>query len=78
VPVPPVATEPDLARLAAELKSLREARGLTYEQLAERAGLSRRGVISMERGERTGNVRSWFRVAQALETPLADLMSVLD
>ncbi|GHF22494.1 helix-turn-helix domain-containing protein [Pseudolysinimonas yzui] len=64
--------------LAARLKALREDRGLTYEELAEATGLSRRGVISLERGERSGNVRSWFRVARALGISMADLMSSLD
>jgi transcriptional regulator with XRE-family HTH domain len=57
---------------------LREARGMTYEELAEVTGLSRRGVISLERGERNGNVRSWFRVAMALGVTMADFMSALD
>jgi transcriptional regulator with XRE-family HTH domain len=41
------------------MKELREQRGFTCEQLAEAAGLNRRGVIAMERGERSGNVRSY-------------------
>jgi len=35
-----------------QLKRLREAAGLTQEELAERAGLSRNAVSSLERGER--------------------------
>ncbi len=78
MPLPTPPKDPDLGRLSSQLKILREDRGLTYEQLAERAGLSRRGVISMERGERTGNIRSWFRVAQALGVSFSELMSELD
>lgn len=60
------------------MRTLREAKGLTYEQLAEATGLSRRGVISLERGERNGNVRSWYRIATALDSPFGDFMGVLD
>lgn len=51
---------------------------MTYEELAEAAGLSRRGVISLERGERNGNVGSWYKVAKALGANMADFMSALD
>lgn len=60
------------------MKELREARGMTYESLAEASGLSRRGVISLERGEREGTIRSWFRVARGLGVPIAELLSALD
>jgi transcriptional regulator with XRE-family HTH domain len=60
------------------MQQLREVRGLTYEELAEAAGLSRRGVISLERGERNGNVGSWYKVAKALGANMADFMSALD
>lgn len=71
-------TDPDFGRLAARMQELREERGLTFEQLAEASGLSRRGVISLERGERNGNVTSWFRIAKALGVGIGSFMSVLD
>lgn len=78
VPLPVQPRDPDMSRLAARMKELREARGFTYEQLAEASGLSRRGVIAMERGERSGNVRSWYRVGRALGVTAAQLFEVLD
>ena len=77
----PIATQPedpDLGRLAARLKELRAEHGVTYEQLAEASGLSRRGVIALEQGERSGNLRSWYRVAAALGVPFSELMAALD
>ncbi|MCU1526012.1 MAG: Transcriptional regulator [Microbacteriaceae bacterium] len=69
---------PDYRRLAVRMQALRKASGLTYEQLAEATGLSRRGVIALERGERNGNVGSWFKVAKALGMTMGEFMSVLD
>jgi putative transcriptional regulator len=75
---PSLPSDPDFALLSARMKMLREERGLTYEQLAEHSGLSRRGVISLERGERNGNVSSWYRIAHALGVPFGELMGELD
>jgi putative transcriptional regulator len=69
---------PDYRRLAVRMQALREESGLTYEQLAEATGLSRRGVIALERGERNGNVGSWFKVAKALGITMGEFMAVLD
>jgi transcriptional regulator with XRE-family HTH domain len=75
---PNLPEDPDFGRLADQLRTLREERGLTYEELAEATGLSRRGVISLERGERNGNVRSWYRLARALGVMPSELFSALD
>lgn len=60
------------------MRELRAERGLTYDEVAERSGLARRTVVAMERGTRNGNIRSWFRIAQALGVPLTALVGVLD
>lgn len=73
-PVP----EPALGRLAHRLAALRHQQGLTYEELAEASGLSRRGVIALERGERAGEMRSWYLVAKALGVRFDEFVSVLD
>lgn len=71
-------TEPDVSRLARRMKELRAEQGLTYEQLAEASGLSRRGVIALETGERGGTVATWFKVSRALGSTSASFFSVLD
>lgn len=68
----------DLLRLRIEMGRLREARGLTYERLAERSGLSRSAVIRMETGESAGSMRGWWAVARGLGVPLSVMVSVLD
>lgn len=69
--------EPDVTALRARLAELREQRGLTYEQLAERSGLGRRSVIALETGERDGSLASWYRVARGLGVPVSELLDVL-
>jgi predicted ATPase/DNA-binding XRE family transcriptional regulator len=49
------------------LRQLREAAGLTREQLAERAGLTAKGIGALERGERQ---RPYLHTFQALATAL--------
>lgn len=70
--------EPDVSRLARRMKRLRADRGLTYEQLAEASGLSRRGVIALETGERGGTVATWHKIAHALGVTSAEFFGVLD
>src|SRR5215218_1346239 len=49
------------------LRTLREAAGLTQEELAERAGLTARGVGALERGDRR---RPYPHTVRALATAL--------
>ena len=59
--------------------SLRRAElGLTYEALAEAAGLSRTGVINLELGNRLGSQPTWFAVTKALDLPFSQLMEHLE
>jgi transcriptional regulator with XRE-family HTH domain len=53
---------------AARLRQFRHALGLTQEELAERAGMSARGIRALETGERTMPKRGTLaRLADALE-----------
>lgn len=76
--IPEYASDPDISRLAAEMKRRRADRGLTYEQVAERVGMSRRSVISYEQGQTLGTMRYWFRIADALDVPFSEFVRVLD
>lgn len=48
------------------LKVLREWRGLSQTQLAERTGLPQPTVALLERGRRRGTLAQWRAIAQAL------------
>src|SRR5919205_1167579 len=66
---------PGLGRL---LRRFREAAGLSQEELAERAGLSARGVSDLERGLRRSPYPATIRrLALALELPSADRAMLL-
>lgn len=60
---------------AANLRRLRIATGFSQEALAERAGLHRTYVSSIERGERNLSLENIFRLAEALAVDPRDLLT---
>lgn len=69
--------EPDFDALRLELARLRAERGWTYDQLAERTGLSRRTLIEIEQGRTIGTLGSWHALAHALGTSFDQLLGAL-
>lgn len=67
--------DPDSVRVGATIKALREARGLTQEQLARRAQLSRPYLANVEVGRKRLSVRAAARVAAALAVPQIALIA---
>lgn len=59
---------------ASNLRELRLKRGLSQESLAERCGLHRTYVGSVERGERNVSIDNMERIASALSVEVADLL----
>lgn len=57
-------------RLIVELKAVRQAAGLTQAELAERAGVSRKTVNTIENGVFTPSVMVALLLARALDVPL--------
>lgn len=57
----------------ARVRELRTGSGLSQEQLAERSGLHRTYVSSVERGQRNVGLDNILRLAAALDVPAAAL-----
>lgn len=63
-------TRETIETLPERLAELREARGLSQEQLAEKAGTSRFSVSRLERGLRAPSLFLAVQLADALAVPL--------
>lgn len=57
------------------LRELRIERGLSQEELAQRAGLDRTYVSQAEQGRRNATLRTLQKIATALDTELAVLIA---
>ena len=60
-------------RFGQRLRVVRQARGLSQEELAFKAGLHRTYVSSAERGKRNVGLVNVERLAQALDIDICDL-----
>ncbi len=84
----PPRKEPNFEALRIRLSVLRHERHLTYDALSARSGIARTTLVAMETGARRdkrpdrvhtrGSLESWWRIAQALDVPLAELLDALD
>ena len=63
-------------RLGARIKELRRRRGLTLEDLAERAGVSRAMISKVERGEKNPTLVVTAKVAEGLGVTISELLRV--
>ncbi len=59
----------DNTRLAAALKTIRGARGLTQQQVANASGMATNTVAILERGERGFTLKALTALARALRVP---------
>jgi transcriptional regulator with XRE-family HTH domain len=63
-----------LERFGANLLRVRQARRLSQESLAERAGIHRTQISMFETGRRQPMLETSIRLAAALEVPLSTLL----
>ncbi len=63
-----------LERFGKKLRSVRTGKGISQEELAQRAGLHRTYVSSVERGERNISLANIGKLASALGVRMGDLM----
>jgi len=67
-----------LAKFGQNLRKHREAKGLTQEQLAEKADMDRTYISDTERGIRNIGIKNVARLAKTLATTSAKLMEQVD
>lgn len=70
--------DPVLAALGQNVRRRREARELTQEKLAERAGLDPTYISGIERGLRNPGIKNVARLAKALGFTTAELLKGVD
>jgi transcriptional regulator with XRE-family HTH domain len=66
--------EPATALFGKNLRKLRKERGLSQEDLAEKAGLHRTYVGSLERGERNPSLLNIVKLSRALDISVTSLL----
>lgn len=66
------------SNLAAVIRALRTRAGLTQEQLASRAGLTRRYIQSIENEKQEATLSTIFILAAALEVSATQLVSEIE
>jgi transcriptional regulator with XRE-family HTH domain len=64
-------------KFGAAVRRLREQAGISQEELADRCGLHRTYVGSVERGERNVSLDNVVRLAKALSVSASELMEDL-
>jgi transcriptional regulator with XRE-family HTH domain len=69
------ATREELHSLSQRLRSLRNARGWTLDELAQRADLSKSYLSRLEDGDRQPSIAALLSLAQAHGVPLASLFA---
>ena len=66
-----------LRALAIRIKELRDKKGISQEELAHRAGLSRTGMGFVETGKRWPRLDTLMKVAQGLNVTVDELLKGL-
>lgn len=70
----PTAFDPDCVRLGAIVREFRVMRGMTQDQLATEARISRAHLANLEAGRRAASGRAISRIATALAVPQITLV----
>jgi transcriptional regulator with XRE-family HTH domain len=65
---------PETKRFGAAVRRRREQKGLTQQQLADRAEVSLRYIVAVEAGDNSPSLSAIFQLCDALDTSPAELL----
>ena len=65
-----------LASLGGRVSAMRKRRGMTQQELGNASGLDRTYISAVERGKQNLTIGALLKIAQALETPMSDLLAI--
>lgn len=71
-------SEPDLTLLRDIFNKRRHEAGFTFDQLAERSGISRQTLLNISSGKYNGDLRTWLKLATAFGASLDELLAPLN
>ena len=57
------------------IRELREERGLTQEELANKVDVTRQTILFMEKGKYNPSLRLAWKIAQVFDRPIEDVFS---
>ena len=60
--------------MGVKIKEMRQKRGLTQKQLADRLGVKQQNVSDWERGERSPSVKNLKKLSEILNCQIDDLV----
>lgn len=64
-----------MARLRQVFNVQRERSGMTYDDLAEASGISRRTLLHISSGKYVGDLRTWVVLARVWQVSLDELLA---
>ncbi|WP_078670531.1 helix-turn-helix domain-containing protein [Chitinophaga eiseniae] len=64
-------------RIGTEIRRCREAKGLSLSDIEAATGLDQSNISKYEKGKKKLGVYTLYRIAEALETTIADLTKAL-
>lgn len=67
-----------LSSFGQQVRSLRQNKAMSQEELASRAGVHRTYIGMIERGEKNVTIVTMMKLAKALETTLTELLKDFD
>lgn len=64
----------DCGAIGVRVRTVREARGLTQKELAQRVGITQGALSNYERGKRDMAVSTVIAIAEALDVPVSQIV----